>query len=363
MSSYPNPERKLFRAMSRCFIATKSGAIVPPPIIDIHPISGKCNLDCRWCIGKADRETKVSLPELLSKGQVIFALGKILDPKWRTLWPNEFHICGNDSEPLLSDAVLPAIQFLKQRGRIVELITNGFFLHDNDEFIKCVARIEKLSISLDVTNNKDYRTFKCKEDSSVDNGYDRILNVIRSIHACKVKNKTNLEISVTFVATPKTYDKQEWKSCFEQLRGEGVVKIRVREDLLKTYGKTENLKKEIGEIGKELNNKEFNVHYKSPEKPLTDSDFSYCRGPRLWPTLAADGNLYPCAHTANSDYQPFANLMSANSLVELYQDLFWSSNNNFRRVDEIGCRRHCPSVLGRYNDYENDTKLSGVKLF
>lgn len=131
------------------------------------------------------------LPRVLGEQNLILTLSKILDPRWRSLWPSEFHFCGCDSEPLLSDAVLGAIKFLLQRNRVVEVITNGLLL-----------------------------------------------------------------------------DKK------------GII----------------------------------------------------------------------CAHTATSQYQPFGNLLNANSLYELYQELFCPPNRAFILVDEIGCERDCPSVLGSYNE-------------
>jgi len=337
MSNYPNPGKKLFSGLSRCYIASKAGGLVLPHAIDIHPVSGKCNLDCRWCIGRFKRQTIDPLPNLMEGPGLILALKKILDPRWRSLWPSEFHFCGCDSEPLQSDAVLPAIRFLLQRKRVIELITNGLMLAKK-EMVPAVARIRKLSISLDVTNDEDYSEFKFPEGSSLADGYTQVLKNIRSIVDYREKHESKLHISVTFVATPRTYEKEKWRKCFEELRDVGVKE---------TFGPPiEELRTDMEDLDKYLAN--IKIRFISPEERY--SEFPYCRGPRLWPALASDGCIYPCAHTATSEYQPFGDLLGAKSLFDLYQELFQVQRRNFVSVDEIGCHRDCPSVLGRYNE-------------
>lgn len=345
MSNYRNPENEFFTGLARCYIASKAGGVVLPHVMDIHPVSGRCNLDCRWCIGRFQRGTIDPLPNLLDGDGMVLALKKILDPRWRSLWPSEFHFCGCDSEPLLSDTVLPAIKLLLQRGRIVELLTNGLLL-DTSGTIPVVARISKLNISLDVSNNQDYRAFKYPEGHGYDDGYSRVVSNLMKIASYSQRNK-QLLISVSFVATPKTYDKQKWRSCFEELRDAGAQEIRVRDDLNETFGpRIKGLKDDMEDIDKDLTR--LKIRFISPEQPY--SDFPYCRAPRLWPTLAADGCLYPCAHTATTQYQPFGDLLGADSLFYLYQQLFQVPRRSFIPVEEIGCKRFCPSTLGLYNE-------------
>jgi len=347
MPAYSNPETKLFRGLARCYIASKAGGLVLPHAMDIHPVSGRCNLDCRWCIGRFQRGQIDPLPDRLRDDGLLLALQKILDPRWSDLWPSEFHFCGCDSEPLLSDGVLPAIRFLLQRDRVVELITNGLLL-DAPGMESVVARIRKLSVSLDVTDDGEYRTYKFPEHGESNDGYSRVVESLRKIAAYRNEDhKSKLHISVTFVATPETYEKGKWHRCFQDLASAGVNEIRVRDDLHETFGPpVQSLKADVSEIGKTIPG--VKVRFISPEDPY--SEFEYCRAPRLWPALAADGCLYACAHTATSEYQPFGDLLNSPSLFELYQELFQCRRRNFLRVEAIGCQRQCPSVLGCHNE-------------
>ena len=341
-------ESIFFDWMSRIYITTKTGGVVPPCLLDIHPVSGECNNDCVWCIGRAQRTSISALRKKMNASNVVSVLERIFSPRWTPLWPREIHFCGNDSEPTLSDATKPGIQYLLKKPVVVELITNGLKLDDND-LAEAVSQIHKLSISLDVTNNNDYTLYKRPRTDtgvSIKDGYDIVINNLRSIVQRRAKHNSPLHISVTFVATRKTYRTEEWKSCFKDLREIGVQNIRVRDDLHAKEG-VHNLQSEIAEMNRQMNG--IDIAYISPEEPYTD--FRYCYGPRIWPALGADCRLYACAHVANSDFTPFGDLLRYPSLMELYQAVFYPPNPPCPDVQSIGnCQRKCPSMLGRYNE-------------
>ncbi len=356
-STYPNPGKKLFSGLARCYVASKAGGVVLPHAMDIHPVSGHCNMDCDYCIGRADRQNISPLPNRLDRTGMIVALEKVLDSRWRKYWPSEFHFCGCDSEPLLNNAVLPAIEFLLERKRIVELVTNGLLL-SRGSLLPVVAQISKLSISLDVTNNNDYAKIKHPSSQFASRAYSTVLNNIKAVTRYRKQLNSKLRIAVTFVATELTYDKVQWEDCFRQLSDAGVTEVRVRDDLTGTFGSPINgLKSDIRDIDSQLSS--LDVKFISPDKSL--SGFKYCRAARLWPALGADGCLYPCAHTATTEYQPFADLLGSVSLYELYTDVFQPPKSNFLEVDTIGCGRRCPSVLGRFNERKLAMSMVGAK--
>jgi MoaA/NifB/PqqE/SkfB family radical SAM enzyme len=347
MPFYRNPEPDLLTGLARCYIASKSGGLVLPHAMDIHPVSGRCNLDCRWCIGRFQRTQIDPLPDRLQGGGLLQALQKTLDPRWSYLWPSEFHICGCDSEPLLSQEVLPAIEFLRERNRVTELITNGLLLGDSHAMVAAVARIQKLSVSLDVANAADYREYKLPRESATENAFGQVVTNIERVASYRRSHSSGLRISVTFVATPVTYDRNRWQELFVRLADIGVDDIRVRDDLNETFGPpVRGLHNDVRRFDKLIPN--VRTRFISPDEPY--SSFEYCRASRLWPALAADGCLYPCAHTASSAFRPFGNLLQSSSLLDLYRDRFQTHQQSFLRADEIECDRKCPSVLGRYNE-------------
>ncbi|KPA12019.1 Radical SAM domain-containing protein [Candidatus Magnetomorum sp. HK-1] len=351
MPQYFNPEKDVYKGLCRCYIASKAGGIVPPSVMDLHPVSGKCNLNCKWCIGRFERENIEPLPNILRGHNMVKALKKILPPNLKPLWTSRFHICGSDSEPLLAgnDLTISSIRFLLQRKRYIRLITNGLLL-DNEELIKTISRISDLSISLDVTNDDDYRKYKINGNTLnlAEGGYSHISNIIQRVDTYRKKYNTDLVIIVTFVATPKTYNSKNWFNCFKDLKKIGVDEIKVRDDLNKTFGLIKNLKNDINQMNDEIN--DILIKYNAPDKPFKEDDFDYCRSTRLWPTLAADGGLYPCAHTANSKYEPFADLLSSDSLIDVYQKSFYQQIKRFSKISDIGCERQCPPTIGSFNN-------------
>ncbi|NLF68287.1 MAG: hypothetical protein GX575_04445 [Candidatus Anammoximicrobium sp.] len=232
MPLYSDPERNTIHALCRAYIATKAGGIIAPPVMDIHPVSGRCNLDFRWCIGRAMRTIVEPLPSVMDSRTLIAVLSKVLDPKWHHLCPGEFHFCGSDSEPLLAaEAVTDAIRFLLQRKRIVELITNGLLLGDA-RLREMVARIAKLHISLDVTNDEDYRKFKLPTGQSTVNGYTAVTDSIRRIRRDANELRSSLSITVSFVFIPDTFASEAWMDCVCELNEAGVNRIRVKDSFM-----------------------------------------------------------------------------------------------------------------------------------
>ena len=343
---YPNPEKNTINGLLRCYVASKLHGIIAPSVMDIHPVSGKCNLDCKWCIGRLQRSEIESLPRYMNSENIVQLLSKVLDPRWKPNWPNEFHFAGADSEPLIEeDIVYEGTKYLLQRDRVVQLITNGLLLK-SVKIRSIISRIEKLSISLDVSNDNDYDLYKMTNTGN--KGYSTVLENLEAIIKQREKNKSDLKIFVTFVATPKTFNETNWLSTFRRLENLGVNFIFVRQDLCKTYGVVDNLENWINSIKNEFKTSKLDFH--APPIAFEEIGFSLCWAPRLWPTIATDGNLYPCAHTATTKYEPFANLFSEKSLIDIYNQVFNRPGPACMEIKDIKCLRQCPPMVGTFND-------------
>ncbi|MBN1654519.1 MAG: radical SAM protein [Deltaproteobacteria bacterium] len=341
----PNPNQLNGLNLVNASLA-KNGVLLPPHTIDIHPVSGRCNLDCQWCIGRKGRSSVKPLPQYITSETIVALLEKALLPEEFPLWPSTFHFCGGDSEPLLNPgAVIKGTAFLLEKERIVRLVTNGLALN-KPGIAPIVAEMHRLNVSLDVVDDDQFQTFK-RPGAGIRYGYQRVLANLERVADLKARRATMLIISVSFVATSATFEDTAWKRCFEQLRDLGVALITVRQDLSGVFGEIYRLKERIDSIAEHVPGVE--IKYIAPEVPCAESDFEFCRGPMLWPTLAADGNLYACAHVATSRYRPFANLATASSLMACYRELRDSRSRGFRDVRQIGCERQCPTTIGRFN--------------
>lgn len=333
-------ERDTLKILKRNLVAHRSGHTVYPQVLDIHPAENGCNMDCAWCIGRDEKKPLKLLEwELLEN-----ALGQIYVPEKKEYWPTEVHFCGCSSDPLLNHRVMKnAVRFLQDKA-IIKVITNGAHLERYLSDTMDLLLIDKLSISLDVTNERDFQQYKRPQGRT---SLKDILCAIKTINEYRPIYNPKLSIYVTFVATPATYSKEQWAHFFSVLRDLGVNHIQVRNDY--TVFEEEFFKKvkaEIAEISEDLgahqvrydNNASFDIKYN--EYLPRNKPCDYCMGYRLWPTIGADLSLYPCAHVANSSFHPLLNLSTSN-----YYSVYEEINSSFELEPVKHCHGNCPSLM------------------
>lgn len=335
------------------------GETVYPKILDIHPVNGRCNLNCVWCIGQAGYEGHPPLEDRFSEVNLQKTIENVFNPVHQKDWPLEIHICGCDSEPLLkSRQVCWLINELKKRNRTVELITNGLLISKKN--INDLIKLDKISISLDVINDEDF--FKYKVNRKVGNkfGFTKVLENIHLILEEKKKTGSKVSIYVTFVTTPETFKDNLWKESFELLKDAGVNHIQVRTDINDSLGKVNDLETRINNISKELaansidydSLDHFDIKYHSPL--ANEKSFDKCVSPYFWPALGMDLKMYRCAHTTLSIYEHFLD-----TLGEDYYEYYQNNRENIKSNLCIGCKKKCPPTLSRLNS--KMVQIQGVK--
>lgn len=190
-------------------------------------------------------------------------------------------------------------------------------------------------------------------------GYSTVLENIMRINERRQQLASDLDIKVSFVVIPDTFSESKWLACVSDLQQAGVRKIRVRSDLSGKFTEVPNLK-EIVHKSYHQCDKKIDIRLAAPDTAFSKCDFQYCRAPLLWPTLAVDSALYPCA---NSKFEPFGNLLAADPLIELYQKLFGTASNDRLLVDIIGCQRPCPPLIGSLNDKKTAENVLGKSYY
>ena len=324
--------------------------VVFPRVVDIHPVNGRCNLNCAWCIGKKGYKKNDPLVDHFSIRGVDTIIENVLNPKYRKYWPLEFHICGCDSEPLLkSKETSYLIEVLKSKKRTVELITNGLLI--NIEHAKSLMLLDKLSISLDVITDEDYFLYKTNNTRGEKKGVTKTIENIEMISRLRNKEARNVSIYVTFVTTPRTFDPDKWREMFIKLKSVGVNHIQVRSDLNESFGSVIGLESKIKEIAEELNateldydsNDNFDIKYHSPDQ--SETSFEKCVAPYFWPAIGMDLKMYRCAHTTISVYQSFLDLKN----TDFYEFYIKTKNKLCKEIDCIGCQKKCPPIINRFN--------------
>lgn len=320
-----------------------------PKIIDIHPVSGRCNLNCTWCIGKIGYEQLPSLEDKFNSKNIDFLVKNILDNDYEDYWPLEFHICGCDSEPMLKEKeVTLLIEELKKRGRTVELITNGLLINENN--VKNLVKLDKISFSVDVVNDKDFSTYKINKLNMIENGFAKVVENIKLLSDERHRSNSSISIYATFVATPKTFDYDQWCESFKLLKSVGVNHIQVRSDINEIHGTIDDLKKSIDKIATSIEanvidyetENHFDIKYHSPS--INEKKFKNCVSPYFWPAIGMDLKLYRCAHSALSTYKPFLDLTK-----ESFYDSYVNYEKKVELVRDIGCNQKCPPTLCRIN--------------
>lgn len=334
----------------------KRGKRISPPILDIHPVNGCCNLNCKWCIGQNKSKIKSNMEDNFTIGNLEIVLEKIFDPKYEKYWPLEVHICGCDSEPLIKKKeVLYLINYLKAKNVTTELITNGLLINELD--YKELIKLDKLSISFDCVNENDFYLYKVNNKNV--NSLNNVAKLCRTINEIDIMRKelnSNLSIYTTFIATEKNFNYLEWKSFFIKLKSAGVNHIQVRSDICKVLGDVEDIDMEIRKIAEELNANSvsydkkfsFDIKYHSPNISEEQSLFLNCYSSNLWPSIGMDLKLYNCAHTTLNVFQWNTNLLNLKNYYEEY-----CFGKKFFEVNSIGCNGICPPTLRRMNIKSN----------
>ncbi|HBI3767427.1 TPA: radical SAM protein [Enterococcus faecalis] len=326
-----------------------NGTPVFPKIIDIHPVNGRCNLNCTWCIGQKGYVNIPSVTDNFKKEEIMCLMDNIFRESYRSNWPLEVHICGCDSEPLLKwKEVSFLIKELRKKNVTTELITNGLLIDKRK--ICDLLNLDKISISLDVVNDKDFYIYKVNNSAGERYGFSKIIDKIKLITEQKKLSNSSVSIYVTFVATENTFDYETWEEAFRLLKEVGVNHIQVREDINGTRSAGNYLSQVIANISKRMSadtidyekENHFDIKYHSPSSE--ENIFTKCISPLFWPAITMDLQLRRCAHTALSIYEPLTDLK-----VQNYYEYYEKCSHIEKNVNYIGCDKKCPPTLSRIN--------------
>lgn len=323
--------------IDNCLQKIKSENKVCPEIIDIHPVMNSCNLSCKWCIGG---KIKTS-PIFLTNEQTRFCMNKIFNINNKNWWPKEIHICGNNSEPLLNmNAIKEIIKYNKTNIYKLVIISNGLLI--NKLNVNDLCRVNTFNISLDAINNKDYLKKKCCRGEYT-NPYSLICNNLYLLKNTIIKNQTDCVLSVSFVITDIDYINNNFINCIKHLKNCDVDIVKVRFETKGNYSKYNNLlRKKIEAINKIFN--EVNIICNAAYS--NKNDFFRCYSPFIWPTLAANMKLYPCAHCAN---EKFIALLDLNKRD--YYDFYLNHNAKKQfNLNTLNCGKICSPIMNAINN-------------
>lgn len=143
-SSMPILLRNRFRSTFRSWYQSSDGFSPSPEVVTIE-VTNKCNLKCYMCYQarSPEEDTKLSASQLK----------RVIDEMRR--FKPAIQITGG--EPLLYDGILDLVGYVKKKGLICMMNTNGIVL---EEYAKQIVklRIDKLAVSLDGPMEANDRT-------------------------------------------------------------------------------------------------------------------------------------------------------------------------------------------------------------
>lgn len=110
----------------------------PNPIYLSHLVTTRCNANCPYCHWKNKREKEMTAKEIRSLYKEAKKVGFIFN-----------HIWGG--EPLLREDICEIVEYSKEEGFITSLVTNGFNLSKNHNFI---PYLDLIIVSLDAPDER-----------------------------------------------------------------------------------------------------------------------------------------------------------------------------------------------------------------
>ena len=334
--------------MKKNVIKLKAGQVIYPLILDIHPVMNCCNLNCAWCIGGGDYDTKIIHKMQYDDIEPVYK--NIFQEKEKENWPMEIHFCGNNSEPLLNrDFIQKSIENIAEKTRI-KIITNGILL---DQYNDIIHKVNKINISLDVVSSEDFIKYKGGKKGD----YDKIIQNINHIKELKKRFKYRTPVIYTsFVISSSSFDYDKFEKQCRILRDVGVNHIQVRKDYFNQSLKMSFVKHKVIEIAKRLGAYNENIVYGLEDENTFDIKFNertdrislnsmICKSFWFWPTIAANGWIYSCAHKANENSEHL------NVHLEELKDYYNCIRKRTQEKMEFSCDtpQLCPSNLNYIN--------------
>ncbi len=182
ISSLTNPNLQLrLLAHPDRLLGLKTGKLKAPVMVDIDPVDGVCNLDCKWCCQASSRASR---PMRLMSKPTMERLGSFC----RDWGVKSWRIAG-DSEPLLNKRINDLISSGAESGIDMGLITNGVFLERLT--MESVDKLNWLGVSLDAGTRETWSRLK----RSPSRNFDKIVRNIKNIR----KEKPKLDLSIKFL--------------------------------------------------------------------------------------------------------------------------------------------------------------------
>ncbi len=316
------------------------GAVVPPYEVEVQP-SALCNAQCYFCWGEQER-----VPNRLTQDDNLkTVIQKIIEAEADQMGVQFVKFVGSTGDPLVNPKTLDAVDQLAEAGIRQRMFTNGIGLmykSGNQPYAERLAGMAYLRVSLDAGSSETLYDIKKVK------GFERIMEGIGLLRAAAERQNTGLFIHVGYVISDRNY--HDILRAAQRVKDAGANGVQYRRDFLNPDMDPSMIEDQLA-AAHELADASFIVTEVNDPEALC----SRCYYPVLWQTVAADGCLYPCGHTALASVAPIGDLLQPGvSLMQLIQQ----QRDNAQQYPAEACR-FCPPValhasnllaaLGSYN--------------
>ncbi|MBP7215934.1 MAG: FAD-dependent oxidoreductase, partial [Candidatus Omnitrophica bacterium] len=282
----------------RMVLERRAEAIIPYEI-EFQPESA-CNLRCKHCVGRTDREGQRFS---ISSDAMRISMQRIVEfnannPTHRI---SRVRFSGLFGEPLLNkEATLVGMREALAGGLEVGLFTNGVLL--DEEVRGAILGGIYINISLDAGSRESFLCIK---------GHDSFWKVIKNIaRLARLRNErdSRLNITVSYVLQKDNYN--EIYALMKLLKAIGVDWVRINMNLLHdetTVLSREEIDEAYSQIRRskaDFEDKKFKIfaRYSEDEVALgaVKPQVRYCYFAHLMSVIACDGVMYSCDHYAKA---------------------------------------------------------------
>lgn len=283
-----------------------NGDNVGPITVEID-MTNKCNSRCPGCAG--GRTGNENLPNPVGLIDQLVSLG------------SEGLIFTGGGEPLADKRTPEMIEYAKQEGLEVALITNGLLINEeNAEII--VDNCTWVRVSLDASSADDYlKTHGLPEESFLD-----ACNGIRTLARAKRERDSQCTIGVGYLTRKDLLAGMYNAAAISKLMGADYIQFRP------FHGDTTPIDKQLSDcMGLEWGG--FRVlwskHKYDGAKNGVKRDYDKCYGQQFAAVIGADGKMYVCCHMRGKEKYVIGDTNKA-SIQEI-----WDSEQRQKVVENI----------------------------
>lgn len=339
---------------TRFLHALNKDVVLSPYEIIIHP-SGRCNLQCQWCIGGRVLEEKGydkdpgRLPDLLTDPENMEKVIRgIVDYKKEGFRVENVSFSGITGEPLIAKkAFIKAVDILKENNIRVGVYTNSVLI--DEELIQSLLKIDYINISIDAATPETFAKLKCSGNPRGIHLFNHLIDNIKNLAMARKESRdSKLEINASYVLYPDNY--HEIYEAAKLLKEIGVRTLRMKQDISgknllssEQRAETEELFTKIDEIVDDKF-RFIKIHQLNNPSEMKRT-FDQCLITDLMAAIGSDGNVYPCNYNACAGGIPYGNAIDQ-SFGEI-----WEGENRMK----IKCHLPaiCPTVCDPFKNRSN----------